>query len=329
MQHFYSKTRLSNVLLPLSAVYTVLYKFRCLCHRPYKASVPVICIGNVTVGGTGKTPTCRSVYAQLADIYTKPVIVSRGYGGSITAPTVVDPHTHTAAEVGDEPLMLAKHSPVVVSKNKKHGVQYAEQLGADVIILDDGLQNPTVYKDVVVVVVDGYRGFGNGRVLPAGPLRQYPHTPLHNAHMILVTGHKHTVYTDLKTAYGDKVIYADYTPLALPFEGRQSVVPFAGLGNPHKFFETVRQCGYPIRAQLSYPDHHVYTDGDIQDLHSVAATALAKLVTTEKDYMRLSAAQRVDITPLYVALHIDSKNWALRIVDALPSPQKEGRTPHT
>lgn len=316
MQHFNSKNTTSNILYPLSWVYTLAHKIQCTINRPYKASVPVICIGNVTVGGTGKTPTCRAVLQHMA--YKKPVVVSRGYGGNITAPTIVDNNLHTHAQVGDEPLMLSKNATVVVSKNKKQGIKFAERLGADVIILDDGLQNPTVYKDIVVVVVDGYRGFGNGRILPAGPLRESQKKPLQNAHMILVTGVQGDTYESLKNTYGDKVIFAKYTPLKLPFSGRQSVVPFAGLGNPDKFFETVRQCGYPIRAKLSYPDHHTYTDGDLQDLRSVSATAQAKLITTEKDFMRLSAAQQTDITPLYVELTFSHKNWITYIVEQLP-----------
>ncbi len=319
MQHFQYKNTLSTALLPLSVIYGGLCAIRRICSRPYKASVPVICIGNVTVGGTGKTPTCRVILNQLQYTYKNPIIVSRGYGGNITTPTVVNSDTHTAQQVGDEPLMLAQDATVVISKNKKKGVQTAEKLGADIIVLDDGLQNPTVYKDVVVVVIDGYRGFGNGRILPSGPLRQYAAKPLQNAHMILVTGCKSGVYTDIKNIYGDKVLYADYVPIALPFQERQSVVPFAGVGNPDKFFETVRQCGYPIRAKLSYPDHHLYSEGDLQDLHSVAATALAKLITTEKDYMRLSADQRQDITPLYVTLKMDRKNWASVLGDVVPN----------
>lgn len=318
MKHFNNKNTTSHMLYPLSWVYTLVYKIRQLTNRPYKASVPVICIGNVTVGGTGKTPTCRAVLQQLSVTYKNPVVVSRGYGGNITAPTVVDNTIHTHTQVGDEPLMLSKNATVVVSANKKQGVKYAEDLGADIILLDDGLQNPTVYKDIAVVVVDGYRGFGNGRILPSGCLREHPEKPLKNAHMILVTGIRGDIYNTLKNTYGNKVIFAKYTPVQLPFKHRQSVVPFAGLGNPDKFFETVRECGYPIRAKLSYPDHHRYTDSDLQDLRSVAATAQAKLITTEKDFMRLSPANQMDITPLCVELTFHTKNWLTLIVEQLP-----------
>lgn len=317
MHHFTDKNMTSTLMLPLAWIYQGLYLIRKSITRPYTSHIPVVCIGNVTVGGTGKTPACRSVLDALPSTYKKPMIVSRGYGGRIHTPTLVNPDTHTAHDVGDEPLLLAKNAPVIVSKNKREGVKYAEKCGADIIVLDDGLQNPTVYKNRVVVVIDGYRGFENGRIIPAGPLRENPKKNLQNAHLILVTGVKNAVYDTLKSTYGDKVVFAEYTPTDVPFSERQSVVPFAGLGNPEKFFETVRACGYPIRAKMAYPDHHMYTPEDLANIRGVAHTALAKMITTEKDFVRLPESERHDITPLYVTFTMHTSDWIHHITRGL------------
>ena len=200
------KTRniISYMLFPLGLVYLLLSKLRQLITVPYVASVPVICVGNITMGGTGKTPVCQQIIKSLNKQKIKVVVVSRGYGGDIVQPTLIDNKIHTAKNAGDEPLLLATECAVVVSKSKKAGVKYAEKLGAEIILLDDGLQNPTVKKTKTVVVVDGYTGFGNGFILPAGNLREYARGRLQQADAIIITGTKGDIYEKLKQQYTRK-----------------------------------------------------------------------------------------------------------------------------
>ena len=318
-QFWNTKNIMSTILVPLGWLYIGLSKIRTLISAPYKASVPVVCVGNITVGGTGKTPVCMMIATDLKKAGYKTVyIVSKGYGGSITKPTKVDVNIHTADLVGDEPLLMGHGFNVVISKCRRAGVKYAEQLGADYIIMDDGLQNPTVHKNKNIVVIDSLQGFSNERIFPAGPLREYPQKPLKNSDAIILTSPNKNIQLDMDsvniTAMKDKIYTAYFKVTKLPFKDRQSVVAFAGIGNPEKFFESVRACGYPIRAKASYPDHHSYTNSDLSDLHGIANKAQAKLITTEKDFVRLNPTQQKNITVLPITLTISPKNLITKIV---------------
>ena len=306
MKHTQSINIISILLFPLSIIYGIGIYLYNLLTPSYRAKVDVVCIGNITMGGAGKTPMAINLIKKYkADGYKNIVVVSRGYGGSIVEPTVVDLKNHTVFETGDEPLLIARHTTVVVAKNKKAGVRFAESLGADIIILDDGLQNPTVYKNKVIVVVDGYNGFANGLVFPAGFKRQFIFNTLSKANAIIITGTPGEIYGKLLEKYGDKVYFGKYDVEQRPLDDGSSVVPFCGLGNNDKFFQTIIECGYPIRVQASYPDHYQYTDEDIADLRGIANKALATLITTEKDFVRLSESQRKDIATLPVVLKLD------------------------
>ena len=304
-----TKGLLSTALLPLGCVYSFLSTIRTWTNTPYMASVPVICVGNVTVGGTGKTPICMSIAKDLSKAgYKNIYITSKGYGGDITTPTKVDINTHTFHNVGDEPLLMAHAFNVVISKCRRSGIQHAEKLGADIIIMDDGLQNPMVHKNKTIIVIDALDGFSNGRIFPSGPLRQNKTSPLNNCDAIIITS-PHKNHEINMTALGldahtNKVYQAHFDIIKKPFEDRQSVVAFAGIGNPEKFYESVKLCGYPIRAKASYPDHYPYTDSDLESLHAMANKALAKLITTEKDFVRLKPRQQKGITPLTIRTKI-------------------------
>jgi len=308
MKHMKDINIISLLLLPISIIYGFSVFLYNLLTISYKSKTNVICVGNITMGGTGKTPFVINLINQFKKSgYKNIIVVSRGYKGSIIKPTLVDLKNHKAQQVGDEPLLIAKYTQVVVAKNKKAGVKYAESLGADMIILDDGLQNPTVKKDKTIIVVDGYKGFGNNLVFPSGEKREFIFNRLKNANAIVITGIRGDIYKTLKNKYGDKVYFASYEVEKKPFNDNQSVIAFSGLGNNEKFFETVRQCGYPIRAKISYPDHYKYIDKDIQDLNEIAGKALAKLITTEKDFVRLDEKQKLNVTPLSIKMVLDKE----------------------
>ena len=308
MKHMKDINITSLLLLPISIIYGLSIFLYNLLAISYKSKIRGVCVGNITMGGTGKTPVAINLIHKFKKSgYKNIIVVSRGYKGSIIEPTLVDLKKHKVQQVGDEPLIIAKHTKVVVAKNKKAGVKYAESLGADMIILDDGLQNPTVKKDKTVVVVDGYKGFSNNLVFPSGEKREFIFNRLKNANAIVVTGIRGDIYKTLQDKYGDKVYFASYEVEKKPFSDNQSVVAFSGLGNNEKFFETVRKCSYPIRAKLSYPDHYQYTDKDLEDLHGIAGKALAKLITTEKDFVRLSKKQKQNITPLLIKIVFDKE----------------------
>ena len=304
-----TKGLLSTALLPLGCVYSFASSVRTWTSTPYVASVPVICVGNITVGGTGKTPICMSIVKDLSRAgYKNVYITSKGYGGDITTPTKVDINTHTAHNVGDEPLLMAHAFNVVISKCRRSGIQHAETLGADIIIMDDGLQNPLVHKNKTIVVIDALDGFSNDRIFPSGPLRQKKASLLSNCDAIIITSpyknHKTNMAALGLEKHTNKVYKAHFDVTKKPFEDRQSVVAFAGIGNPEKFYESIKLCGYPIRAKASYPDHYPYTDSDLENLHAMANKALAKLITTEKDFVRLSPTQQKGITPLAITARI-------------------------
>jgi tetraacyldisaccharide 4'-kinase len=287
----------ARCLAPLAAAYGALTARR--MDRPgARAGCPVLCLGNFTLGGAGKTPAAIAVAALLTELGRKPAFLSRGYGGRLAGPVRVDPDGHAAADVGDEPLLLARHAPTIVARDRPAGAALCRSLGADVIVMDDGLQNPTLAKDLAWAVVDGGAGIGNGRPFPAGPLRaplarQWPHI----AGLILVgDGAPGAWVAEIAERRGMPVHPAQLIPEGAGFAGRRCLA-FAGIGRPEKFFATLRGTGAVIAAERPFPDHHPYRDADLAALAAEAARLGADLVTTEKDAVRLPAAfaARVDV----------------------------------
>ena len=293
----------SGLLAPVAAAYAAVARAR-LNQTGQRAGVPVICIGNLTVGGAGKTPAAIAVAQMLAHAGERPVFLSRGYGGTAAGPLQVDPARHRAAEVGDEPLLLARRAPTIVARDRIAGARVAVAAGASVIVMDDGFQNPSLEKDFSVLVVDAGRGIGNGRVLPAGPLRAPLAAQLRRAQAMVVIAptapihHRHPERARFLTAARDEnipVFQAHLEPdaQAIAALAGSSVLAFAGIGDPRKFFATLAGSGIAVTAAHSFPDHHRYTRRQAQALCDAADRRGLVLVTTEKDLARLGGEQEL------------------------------------
>lgn len=299
----------SRIFAPLAALYARATARR-VAQSGYKASVPVICIGNINAGGTGKTPTVIAMVQKLHSMGKTVHVVSRGYGGKLSGPVRVIERRHSADEVGDEPLLIAAFAPVWVAKDRARGVQAAEADGADVILLDDGMQNPSVIKDATFVIVDAHRGFGNGRVMPAGPLREPVNIGLKRGDVVISIGN--TAAQDRFTRdWGDHIlvphVHASLAPLetGMDWNGLRALA-FAGIGHPEKFFTTLEGLGATLIRKEALRDHQPLPIALMKRLEIEAATLDAQLVTTEKDAVRLPRAFQMKVLTLPVRMTIQN-----------------------
>jgi tetraacyldisaccharide 4'-kinase len=305
---------LSRLLIPIGALYGAIAARR-LMRTGMRAEVPVICVGNYHVGGAGKTPTVIALAGILRSLGETPVVLSRGYGGRLHGPLCVDPHRHTAADVGDEPLMMAGTIPVIVSWQRAEGIAPARALGASVILLDDGFQNPALAKDISLIVIDGDRGLGNKRIFPAGPLRAPlpPQLARTDALVIVGTGAAADDVAVRIKARGGPVLRARLIPdeaSVATLRGRR-VYAFAGIGDPPRFFRSLRACGIDVVAERVFADHHPFSQRDVTDLQTAAERDGLTLVTTEKDLVRLRSenfeAFAQAVVPFAVTLAFDNE----------------------
>jgi tetraacyldisaccharide 4'-kinase len=280
----------ARLLQPVSKVYGMAAAAR-MRRRGYRSRLPVICIGNLTVGGTGKTPLAAHIAQRLSAGGERPALLSRGYGGSTVGPHVVDVARDTAALVGDEPLLLASEATVVVSRDRAAGARAIETLGATVIVMDDGLQNPDLEKDLTLAVVDGTRVLGNGLVLPAGPLRAPLAVQLPRADALVLSGAGGADLSGgLQTYRGPVIRMNRHVQGPTGWLQARPWLAFAGIAHPERFFDTAQAAGAHLADRVSFPDHHAFTSSDAERLMERAKALQAGLLTTSKDSVRMRGA---------------------------------------
>jgi tetraacyldisaccharide 4'-kinase len=300
----------SHLLTPLGALYGLVAATR-LQRAGFDAGIPVLCVGNYHLGGAGKTPAVLALTKLLRDLGETPVVLSRGYGGRLRGPVKVDAARHEAADVGDEPLMLARNVPVVVARDRLDGVALAKSQGASVILMDDGFQNPAIANDVSLIVIDGARGLGNACVFPAGPLRAPLAPQLDRTDALIVVGDGAAAgpVAAAIAAQEKPVLSAHLAPdeASLAALRGKRVLAFAGIGDPARFFRTLRASGIDVVVERAFPDHHPFAEREISGLLAEAGRERLTPVTTEKDLARLTKAGAVpcpakDIVPFRVTL---------------------------
>jgi tetraacyldisaccharide 4'-kinase len=314
---FWSRPGLVPRLLePAARAYAALGAARRVITSPYRARVPVICVGNLVVGGAGKTPVVQSLTRLLITRGRRPAILSRGYGGNAAGPTLVDGARQSASDIGDEPLMLSRLAPVWVARDRPAAARKAIAAGADCLVMDDGFQNPSLAKDLSLLVIDGDYGLGNGRVLPAGPLREPAHRGLARADAVVLMGEDRA---GLLPRMNELVLRASLAPVnGAEFAGKQ-VIAFAGIGRPDKFFITLESCGARLLARHAFPDHHPYGAAEIRRLADEAVAKNAILVTTEKDRVRLTPTWRERVAALSIVVAWQDETAVSHLLDAILS----------
>lgn len=298
--HWQNKNLLSLALYPLGCLYGLATAARLYFNPPEKVSAKVICIGNFTAGGTGKTPTAVSLAALLQQKGYNPQFITRGYGGKLQN-VIVTPKIHSARDVGDEPLLLARQAPVIVNRQRHLAALKAEQNGADFILMDDGFQNPSLYKDLSLIVIDGTNGLGNEFCIPAGPLREFLPLAARRASAIAIIGEDKF---NLASRFPKKPIFRGHiTPLP-PKTDKKDIIAFAGIGNPQKFYYSLKDLGFNILQTTDFPDHHFYKTEELLQLISQAQNMNTDIYTTAKDFVKIP----VELRPHFKVLEI-SITW--------------------
>jgi tetraacyldisaccharide 4'-kinase len=299
---------LPTLLAPLGWAYAAAGRLRRAIATPWRAPVPVLCIGNLVAGGAGKTPVAMDLAQRLIERGARPHLLSRGYAGSLAGPVQVDPARHSYREVGDEALLLARVAPTWIARDRA--------AGAAVLVLDDGFQNPGLVQDLKVVVVDGLHGFGNGHVMPAGPLREPAAAGLARADVVVVMGDGDPHFARIDG--GPPMLRAYLLPVSDPasFKGGR-VVAFAGIGRPRKFFDSLEWLGATVVARHAFPDHQPYSAAMIEPILAEAARLGLPVLTTEKDWVRVPADMRNGVTPVPVRVSWDSPSEVEAFLDKL------------
>lgn len=300
-------TRLAKFLLPVGRIYGAIVAQRAQQKPAFHADIPVFCVGNIVMGGGGKTPVVQAIVKALRTAGKNPAILLRGYGGYEAGPLWVDALQHDARMVGDEALLHAAHAPTLIARDRAKGAKtIAENKAVTHIIMDDGLQNPSLYKNQNWIVVDGSNPVGNNLPFPAGPLREEMDVAVRRAQALVVIGED---ATDLQTRYQFllPVLRARLQPIGnMDWQGKD-VIAFAGIARPERFFKTVTELGAVIVKTQAFADHHAFTNRELDDLLQQAQKTGAVLVTTRKDWVRLAPAYQAQIQVVDVALVWDDE----------------------
>ena len=293
-----------TLLTPTAWLYQTIARRRMVNAVATAVEKPVICIGNITLGGAGKTPLTRSVRARLTAMGHTVASLSRGHGGKLKGPVQVDPAVHLAADVGDEPLLHAADGMAFIARDRVAGARAAIAAGASVVAMDDGFQNPYLRKDLSILVFDEGFGLGNGRIVPAGPLREALEDGLARAQGVVLmrVAPAPGARPDYLRGFDKPVLDAWLEPTIAPPAGR--LLAFAGIARPDKFFKTLEDAGADIVDGASYPDHHAFSESELTWLAKLADEREARLITTEKDAVRLPPAWRARILTLPVRAHL-------------------------
>ncbi len=296
-------------MTPLSIIYKLGHKLNLSKAITNTAPIPVICVGNITAGGSGKTPSIIALHKLIEKhkIYNAPYFLSRGYGGSEKSPRRISVHDD-ANETGDEPLLLASHSNTIISARRYDGAMLAYNMGADIVLMDDGFQNQSLYKDLSFIVINGKTGLGNGKMIPAGPLRESVEDALKRANAVIIIGDDES---DIKTIIPKNIpVFKAYIkPSNIDKIDRDApYIAFAGLAHPQKFHDTLLENNINIASFHEFSDHHKFSPKEIDRLIKEAKDNGSKLITTEKDYMRIPDKYREFIE--YFPIELVWKNEA-------------------
>jgi tetraacyldisaccharide 4'-kinase len=295
----------SILLLPFSYLYLIGHLAHQNLSKKNKSELPVICIGNINAGGSGKTPSAIAVMALLKDsLYKSPVFLTKGYKGSLKGPLFIN-KGHDVHETGDEAPLLLKSAKTIISKNRAKGANFAKDNKADLIILDDGLQNPGFIKDINIIIIDGKNGFGNKYLLPAGPLREPLQNGLRKADAFILIGEDQNNLLSLLPK--NKPIFKAFIKHdeAFPIEDISRVIGFAGIGHPEKFLNTLKDLNLEIIRWYPFPDHHFYSEEELNSLAKEAKKLGARLITTEKDYVRIAEEKRKETSLLFLPIKLE------------------------
>lgn len=300
----------AKLLSPFSCLYLMGHRLKqSLSGNPYKSTIPVICIGGVVAGGSGKTPTLHALLSLIRrdNLFQNPVVLTRGYGGNIKAATCVNLTKHTAIDVGDEALLHAKKALTIVARDRSEGANLAERINADIILMDDGLQNNSLKKTASVLVVNAHQKWGNGKLLPAGPLREPVEDALAKAALIVLIGKGHINSPKPQTN-------AHITSLK-DIDSTRGYHAFAGIGDPKKFRQTLIEAGAQLTGFTAFSDHHIYTMKDMEILRSSAGSST--LITTEKDFIRIPQDHRHAIETLPIEIIFENEDTVLSLLKGI------------
>jgi tetraacyldisaccharide 4'-kinase len=296
-----NKGLVSTLLMPVAWAYQAAHKIlQSAKPAPYKSSLPVICVGNAIAGGGGKTPTAIALVHLIrkAGIFKNPVFITRGYGGNITGPVLVS-ETHTAGDIGDEALLLANHAPTIVSINRAEGAKLAEKNQFDIIIMDDGFLNKDLNKDISFLVIDRQIDFGNGRTIPAGPLREPLKDILPKTNAVICIG---------RPLQSEKPVFTAQLKAADIAGKNQNFIAFTGIAWPEKFKTTLETENIHIIGWHEFADHHSFSQAELKKLKEEAEQKQAALITTEKDYVRLPDDFAVNVETLPVEILFEDQD---------------------